>query len=289
MSLLRQLVPRKVTTTPSILQRLATTIHHHHSLHHHDVTQHTSLHLPRSSLTTAAAAVQRKVSDVYESGVSALNELTSTNDDDTSATTTSPTTTTSTIDPSLNPDNLEMQNSLRTTLESRFNITQLYPIQAEAYTPVVSGSDVIARSRTGTGKTLAFVLPIVERLLRENEMPQSGKCKVVIMEPTRELAKQVADEIHKLTRQITCVTIYGGAPYMQQESALRRGVDIVIATPGRLIDHINRGNLDLSETMTAVLDESDEMLRMGFVQPIEEILGECRSPKHVHSTVTLLL
>src|ERR1700682_6515584 len=126
-----------------------------------------------------------------------------------------------------------------------------------------------------TGKTLAFVLPIVERLLRDVDYSrQSKQCRVLVLEPTRELAKQVNEEIIKLVgNKVSTLTIYGGTPYEPQTRALQRGVDIVIATPGRLIDHLDRGNIDLSHIQTAVLDESDEMLRMGFVEPVEQILS----------------
>lgn len=144
------------------------------------------------------------------------------------------------------------------------------PIQIESLPHTLAGRDLIGRARTGTGKTLAFVLPITTRLEASR---QSGRGpRAIILAPTRELAKQVAAEAEQSARHLTTVTVYGGAAYGPQEKALMRGVDIVVGTPGRIIDHLERGNLRLDDVQIAVLDEADEMLSVGFADAIEQIL-----------------
>ena len=149
-------------------------------------------------------------------------------------------------------------------------ITEATSIQAESLPLTLAGKDMIGRARTGTGKTLAFALPIIQNLDASRERGRAPRA--IIVAPTRELAKQVADEFSKSAPNLTTVTVYGGASYGPQENALRRGVDIVVGTPGRLIDHLERGNLDLSQVKYAVLDEADEMLSVGFADAIETIL-----------------
>jgi hypothetical protein len=143
--------------------------------------------------------------------------------------------------PLTDPNNIDMDADLRAVLTGKaFNITRMYPIQALTFQQVQAGEDVIGRSRTGTGKTLAFVLPLAQKLMRSGAPVQRGYANVVIIEPTRELANQVAAEIRKLSRKLKVSCIYGGVAYGQQESELRGGVDFLVATPGRLIDHIDR-------------------------------------------------
>ncbi|MFC4637450.1 DEAD/DEAH box RNA helicase [Deinococcus hohokamensis] len=149
-------------------------------------------------------------------------------------------------------------------------ITEASPIQAESLPLTLAGRDLIGRARTGTGKTLAFALPIISKL--EPSRERARLPRAIVVAPTRELAKQVADEFSKSGLGLTTVTVYGGASYAPQENALRRGVDVVVGTPGRLIDHLERGNLDLSAVEFAVLDEADEMLSVGFAEAIETIL-----------------
>ncbi|WP_119672319.1 DEAD/DEAH box RNA helicase [Deinococcus sp. RM] len=149
-------------------------------------------------------------------------------------------------------------------------ITEASPIQAESLPLTLAGKDMIGRARTGTGKTLAFALPILSKL--ETSRERARLPRAIVVAPTRELAKQVADEFSKSGAHLTTVTVYGGASYGPQENALRRGVDVVVGTPGRLIDHLERGNLDLSAVEFAVLDEADEMLSVGFADAIETIL-----------------
>ncbi|SMB94247.1 DEAD/DEAH box helicase [Deinococcus hopiensis] len=149
-------------------------------------------------------------------------------------------------------------------------ITEATPIQVESLPHTLTGKDLIGRARTGTGKTLAYALPIIQTL--EPSRERGRLPRAIVVAPTRELAKQVADEFSKSGLNLVTVTVYGGASYSPQENALRRGVDVVVGTPGRLIDHLERGNLDLSEVKYAVLDEADEMLSVGFADAIETIL-----------------
>jgi ATP-dependent RNA helicase DeaD len=144
------------------------------------------------------------------------------------------------------------------------------PIQAAAIPVLLQGGDVVGQSQTGSGKTAAFAIPAIEKI-----DPSSLAVQVLILCPTRELATQVADEVHKLTaykRGIHAVPIYGGASYDRQFFELKKGVQIVIGTPGRLIDHLERGTLRLDELKIVILDEADRMLDMGFREDIEKIL-----------------
>ncbi len=147
------------------------------------------------------------------------------------------------------------------------------PIQRESIPPLLAGSDLLGQAATGTGKTAAFALPILERLAAGDR----GRAPAaLVLVPTRELAVQVSQAFHRYGRElgVRVLPIYGGQPIVRQLEALRRGVDVVIATPGRAIDHISRGTLDLREIETVVLDEADEMLDMGFAEDIEAILDE---------------
>ncbi|MGY2892571.1 DEAD/DEAH box helicase [Deinococcus sp. UYEF24] len=159
---------------------------------------------------------------------------------------------------------------LSALLEAR-GITEASPIQEQTLPHTMEGRDLIGRARTGTGKTLAFALPILSKLTPNRERGRGPRA--IIMAPTRELAKQVSEEFSKSGPSFEVLTIYGGAAYGPQEKALQRGVDIVIGTPGRIIDHIERGNLRLDDVQFAVLDEADEMLSVGFADAIESILS----------------
>ena len=144
------------------------------------------------------------------------------------------------------------------------------PIQAGMIPLMLTGVDVIGQAQTGTGKTAAFALPILNNLQPGKRIPQA-----LVMAPTRELALQVADATISFGQfcKVQVLAVYGGAPYIRQINELRRGVDVVVGTPGRLIDLMNRGVLDLSGIRTVVLDEADEMLSMGFIEDIETILA----------------
>ncbi len=147
------------------------------------------------------------------------------------------------------------------------------PIQAEAIPPMIGGRDLLGQAATGTGKTAAFALPILQRL--EVDRRETAPMALVLV-PTRELAMQVSEAIHRYGKGMGArvLPIFGGQPIGRQLQALKRGIDVVVATPGRAIDHINRGTLPLDHIEIVVLDEADEMLDMGFAEDIEAILTE---------------
>ena len=145
------------------------------------------------------------------------------------------------------------------------------PIQREAIVPLIAGRDLLGQAATGTGKTAAFALPILQRL--EDQRRTQAPAALVLV-PTRELAMQVSEAMHKYGRGlgVRVLPVYGGQPIRMQLRALERGVDVVVATPGRAIDHLNRGTLSLDAVETVVLDEADEMLDMGFAEDLESLL-----------------
>jgi ATP-dependent RNA helicase RhlE len=145
------------------------------------------------------------------------------------------------------------------------------PIQTQALPPVLGGRDVLGQAQTGTGKTAAFVLPILQRLL---DRPH-GPVRALIVAPTRELSEQTHVAIGEMGRRtgIRSVTVYGGVGMSPQVEGLRRGADIVVACPGRLLDHIEHRTVDLSHVEVLVLDEADRMLDMGFLPDIRRVLG----------------
>ena len=147
------------------------------------------------------------------------------------------------------------------------------PVQAGLIPRVLDGADVTAQARTGTGKTAAFAIPILELL---QEISGRGPHALVLV-PTRELAVQVQDEIKKLAygRRVRTAALYGGKPIRSQIEKLRRGLDIIVGTPGRVLDHLSRGSLDLAKLLFVVLDEADRMLDIGFRPDIEKILRRC--------------
>ena len=151
-------------------------------------------------------------------------------------------------------------------------------IQADAIGPLLEGRDVVARARTGSGKTAAFGLPLLHRLQDGGRGPRA-----LVVAPTRELASQVGDALASYARglPISFVTIYGGASYRPQLRALKDGVTVVVGTPGRLIDHLERGSLDLSGVELVVLDEADEMLNMGFLEDVERLLAAAPEERQV--------
>ncbi|XP_051123018.1 DEAD-box ATP-dependent RNA helicase 7-like [Andrographis paniculata] len=176
--------------------------------------------------------------------------------------------------------NFRISEPLRKALKAK-GIESLFPIQAMTFDMILDGSDLVGRARTGQGKTLAFVLPILESLTngpaKASRKTGYGRApSVLVLLPTRELATQVfADfEVYGAALGLNACCLYGGAPYPPQQNQLKRGVDIVIGTPGRIKDHIERGNIDFRALQFRVLDEADEMLRMGFVEDVELILGK---------------
>ncbi|HUX75075.1 MAG TPA: DEAD/DEAH box helicase [Anaerolineae bacterium] len=147
------------------------------------------------------------------------------------------------------------------------------PVQTQAIPPGLQGYDIVGSAQTGTGKTLAFVLPALEHLLRDQAKTRNPR--VVVLEPTRELAIQVAGETRKLAARtsLRSASVYGGAGMGKQTDKLRRGVDVVVATPGRLMDHMRRQNVSFKDLEILVLDEADRMLDMGFLPDIKQIVS----------------
>ncbi len=163
------------------------------------------------------------------------------------------------------------------TVVAELGFTSLTPIQAKAMPVLLSGRDLVGQSQTGSGKTVAFALPILQRLALEPR-----RLKALVLCPTRELSAQVAREFRKLGRRLkglSVIVLSGGEPLRSQAGALRRGVHIAVGTPGRILDHLERGNLDLQNVTTAVLDEADRMLGMGFQEDMEWILDALPTPR----------
>ena len=157
--------------------------------------------------------------------------------------------------------------------------TEPTPIQAQTIPPLLRGRDVVGSAQTGTGKTAAFVLPALQRFAASAatdpapRRPFGHGPRVLVLAPTRELAQQVAEQAVRYGAhlRVKTVCIYGGAPYPVQNKQLARGVDILVATPGRLLDHMERDRIDLSQLDMLVLDEADRMLDMGFIEDVERI------------------
>jgi ATP-dependent RNA helicase DeaD len=153
------------------------------------------------------------------------------------------------------------------------------PIQAATIPALLAGRDVLGQAQTGTGKTAAFALPLLSRLDLSKQTPQ-----VLVLAPTRELAIQVAEAFQRYAHQLPgfhVLPVYGGQSYYPQLQALKRGVHVVVGTPGRVIDHLERGTLDLSDLKALVLDEADEMLRMGFIDDVETVLKKVPEQRQV--------
>ena len=166
---------------------------------------------------------------------------------------------------------LSLRDELLQTLDD-LGYEEPTPIQREAIPPLLAGRDLMGQAATGTGKTAAFALPVLQRLGEHRGTAPTA----LVLTPTRELAMQVSEALHKYGRRLGArvVPIYGGQPIGRQLKTLQRGVDVVVATPGRALDHLARGTLVLRDLEVVVLDEADEMLDMGFADDIEAILGE---------------
>ena len=156
------------------------------------------------------------------------------------------------------------------TLLKKQGISVPTPVQEHAVPPMRAGRDVIAQAQTGTGKTLAFLLPVLEKI-----KPQGAVVQALVVAPTRELAIQIARVAEPLAALlgIGTVLVYGGADIERQKEKLRRHPQLVIGTPGRLLDHVRRGTLSLGSVNKVVLDEADEMLKLGFIEDVETLLG----------------
>lgn len=150
-------------------------------------------------------------------------------------------------------------------------ITDLFPVQVQSFSTMMEGVDLVGRSKTGSGKTLAFGLPIIEKLLSRSGSRRNPGALILL--PTRELATQVSSELSRLSPQLKTVTIVGGVPYHTQESRIRAGVDIVVGTPGRIMDLFEKKTLSFEDVQFTVLDEADMMLKFGFQEAVETILS----------------
>ncbi|MGA7615301.1 MAG: DEAD/DEAH box helicase, partial [Thermoanaerobaculia bacterium] len=165
---------------------------------------------------------------------------------------------------------LGLSDSIVKTLEA-LGYESPTPIQEKTIPLLLAGRDVIGQAQTGTGKTAAFALPILQKI-----DPSRRETQALVLTPTRELAMQVAEAVHSYAHgmpEVSVVPVYGGAPIVHQLKRLQRGVQIVVGTPGRLIDHLDRGSLKLDSIRLLVLDEADEMLKMGFIDDVERILS----------------
>ncbi|KAL0718979.1 hypothetical protein Bca4012_068302 [Brassica carinata] len=152
-------------------------------------------------------------------------------------------------------------------------IEKLFPIQKAVLEPAMQGRDMIGRARTGTGKTLAFGIPIIDKIIKFNAKHGRGRNPLcLVLAPTRELARQVEKEFRESAPSLDSICVYGGTPIGQQMRQLDYGVDVAVGTPGRIIDLIKRGALNLSEVQFVVLDEADQMLQVGFAEDVEIIL-----------------
>ncbi|KAK4343508.1 hypothetical protein RND71_036602 [Anisodus tanguticus] len=173
-------------------------------------------------------------------------------------------------------------------LPTKVGLRTLYPLRPHSVRfhwkavlePAMQGSDMIGRARTGTGKTLAFGIPIMDKIIHFNRKNGRGRNPLaLILAPTRELAKQVDKEFYESAPVLDTLCVYGGVPIQRQMSTLQRGADIVVGTPGRIIDLLKRGSLNLSDIQFVVLDEADQMLNVGFAEDVETILENVRQ-KH---------
>jgi ATP-dependent RNA helicase RhlE len=154
-------------------------------------------------------------------------------------------------------------------------------IQAQAIPTILGGRDVLGIAQTGTGKTAAFALPILQRLGAERRPPQRKGCRVLVLSPTRELATQIADSFRTYGRHLDMrvAVVLGGMSHRSQAKRMERGVDVLVATPGRLIDHLTEGNVALAGTEVLVLDEADRMLDLGFLPAIRRIVSRLSSKR----------
>ena len=174
----------------------------------------------------------------------------------------------------MNYSELNVPEQIHTAVE-RMGFTEMTEVQEKAIPPMMEGKDIIAKAPTGTGKTCAFGIPLILGLDQSRNYPQA-----VVMAPTRELAQQITEDLQDLAHfypDIRVVTVYGGANIQKQIEKLKKGAQIVVATPGRLQDHMNRRTVDLSHVTTVVLDEADEMLNMGFYKDVRKILDQIKS------------
>src|SRR5690242_11900993 len=171
---------------------------------------------------------------------------------------------------------LGLEARLLATLET-LGYEEPTPIQREAIPPLLSGKDVLGQAATGTGKTAAFTLPLLQRIAHSSKARPSA----IILVPTRELAIQVASAVQRYGKElrVTVLAVYGGQAIGPQIQAFRRGVDVIVATPGRALDHLRRHTVKLDGVQIVILDEADEMLDMGFAEDLEAILEQTPKAK----------
>lgn len=168
----------------------------------------------------------------------------------------------------MNFNNLNICTELIEKL-NRYNIKKPTPIQCEAIPAIINNNDIIAKSKTGSGKTLAFLLPILQKI-----SPKGNGVEVLVLSPTRELAIQITEEANKFNiNNLNILDIYGGRDVSSQVKKLNGNINMVIATPGRLLDHLDRGTIKLDKLKMLVIDEADQMLLMGFKNEIEKIMS----------------
>ncbi len=177
----------------------------------------------------------------------------------------------------MNFDELEIKQEIKKAL-NEIGFEEMFPIQEHAIPPMMEGKNVVGQAKTGTGKTAAFAVPMLNTL-----DPDSGRIEGFVLAPTRELAQQITDDINTYGRhtKIWATPIYGGVSIRGQFSALRKKPTIVVGTPGRIMDHMRRGTLELGGVKTVVLDEADRMFDMGFYDDIEWILRRIPQKKQV--------
>ena len=176
----------------------------------------------------------------------------------------------------MNFNDLNISDDIKKAIDE-MGFTKLTPIQKTSIPKALEGVDIMGQAQTGSGKTIAFAIPILSKVFIPDRSPQT-----IVLCPTRELCMQVASEISKVgvhIKKLKVLAVYGGQPIGKQTRVLKKGVHIVVGTPGRVIDHIERGNLDLIGIETVVLDEADEMLDMGFKEDIETILANVPSQR----------
>ena len=171
---------------------------------------------------------------------------------------------------------LNVSPEIRRAVEA-MGFTEMTEVQEKAIPLMMAGHDMIAKAPTGTGKTGAFGIPVIERIQKEKKVPQA-----VILAPTRELAQQIAAELQNLCQflpEVRIACLYGGANMQRQAEKLQKGCQIIVATPGRLMDHYKRRTIDVSAVETVVLDEADEMLNMGFYKDVRHIIDLMKNRK----------
>ncbi len=177
-------------------------------------------------------------------------------------------------------ESLNLAKPLLRALESE-GYTHPTPIQAQAIPPVLAGKDLLGIAQTGTGKTAAFALPILQRLDADRRPAPRRGCRCLVLSPTRELASQIAESFRTYGRHMnmSVAVIFGGVKINPQIKALERGIDVLVATPGRLLDHLGQHTAYLGETEIFVLDEADQMLDLGFIVPIRRIVNNFKKPR----------